>query len=94
MPRGFGWHCDERQLQHTGQLDAQLRVAVEQVQGEYAPRFHVPVDVEVSWEGGSVRATLPLEGAGAVWIVPGAPADARVRLDPDGWLLHRRVEGG
>jgi aminopeptidase N len=78
----------------TEDLRTGLRVEVEQVQGEYAPRFHVPVDVEVSWEGGSVRATLPLEGAGAVWIVPGAPADARVRLDPDGWLLHRTVEGG
>ncbi|NNK61976.1 MAG: M1 family metallopeptidase [Gemmatimonadetes bacterium] len=73
----------------TRDLRTGLRVEIEQVQGDYAPRFHIPVDVEVTWDGRSVRATVPLEGAGGVWIVPGAPADARVTLDPDGWLLHR-----
>ena len=70
-----------------------LRVEIEQVQGRYAPRYRVPVDVEVVWDGGRYRETVRLDEAGATLLAPGAPADARVELDPDGWLLHRRAEG-
>lgn len=71
-----------------------LRVALTQVQGDYAPRFEIPVDVQVVWDGGTVRRTVPLDGTGAEIVIEGAPADARVVLDPDGWLLHRRVDAG
>lgn len=71
-----------------------LRVRLDQVQGDYAPRFEVPVDVQVIWDGGTIRRTVQLDGAGAEIVVEGAPADARVVLDPDGWLLHRRVDAG
>lgn len=70
-----------------------LRLRVSQVQGGYAPRFVIPVDLQVSWDGGTVRRTLRLDGSGGETIIEGAPADATVVLDPDGWLLHRRHDG-
>jgi aminopeptidase N len=66
-----------------------LRVSVEQVQGAYAPRFDIPVDLEVTWDGGTHRETIRLAGTSGSVVVPGAPAGARVEVDPDGWLLHR-----
>ena len=70
-----------------------LRVDVMQVQGRYAPRYRIPLDIEVTWAGGRHRETLRLDGTGGSFVVPGAPADARIVIDPDGWLLHRRADG-
>lgn len=71
-----------------------LRIGIRQAQGSYAPRFAIPVDVQVSWDGGTVRRTIRMEGADADLVVEGAPPDATVAVDPDGWLLHRRADGG
>lgn len=72
--------------------DEGLAVDIRQTQTSPAPRFQIPIDVEVSWDGGSARETVHSTGEMVTLRVPGAPADARVELDPDGWLLHRRAE--
>jgi aminopeptidase N len=70
-----------------------LRIDIRQVQGAPSPHFHIPIDVEVQWDEGSFRETVRSTGEMVTIRIPDAPADARVVLDPDGWLLHRRAEG-
>ena len=70
-----------------------LRVTVAQVQGDYAPRFRLPLELELSWEGGSRREEIVLEGARNSFTFPGVPASARVVVDPDGYVL-KRLAGG
>lgn len=78
----------------TSADDGGLLVEIRQVQEAPAPSFDIPVDVEVTWDGGSHRETVRSTGASATIRVPDAPPDATVVLDPDGWLLHRRSGGG
>lgn len=73
-------------------IAAGLEVGLQQVQGSDAPRFELSVDIQVEWDGGTVRQTVALDGSGTTLTIDGAPADARIVLDPDGWLLHRRVD--
>jgi aminopeptidase N len=70
-----------------------LRIHIRQTQAAPSPHFHIPIDVAVTWEGGEFRETVRSTGEMVTIRVPDAPADARVVLDPDGWLLHRRAEG-
>jgi hypothetical protein len=70
-----------------------LSIDIRQTQTAPSPHFHISIDVEVSWAGGSHRETVRSTGEMVTIRVPGAPADAQVVLDPDGWLLHRRAEG-
>ena len=70
-----------------------LRIHIRQTQAAPSPHFHIPIDVAVTWEGGAFRETVRSTGETVTIRVPDAPADARVVLDPEGWLLHRRVEG-
>ena len=71
----------------------ELSIDIRQTQTAPSPHFHISIDVEVSWAGGSHRETVRSTGEMVTIRVPGAPADAQVVLDPDGWLLHRRAEG-
>ncbi len=77
----------------TRAVGGELAIDIRQTQAAPAPHFHIPIDVVVTWDGGSLRETVYSTGEMVTLSVPGAPADARVVLDPDGWLLHRRVEG-
>ncbi|HSG50322.1 MAG TPA: M1 family aminopeptidase [Longimicrobiales bacterium] len=70
-----------------------LQVTLRQVQGEYAPRFRLPVTLDFQWGSHRVRETVTLEGASEVFTFPGVPSDARVTVDPDGWILKRLAAG-
>lgn len=69
----------------TGDLVVTLR----QVQGEYAPRFRLPLELELAWDGGTRRERVTLEGASGTFAFEGIPPDADVVVDPDGWVLMR-----
>ncbi|MDT8341885.1 MAG: M1 family metallopeptidase, partial [Longimicrobiales bacterium] len=77
----------------AGDNGAYLRLTVRQVQGEYAPRFRIPVTLELRWGGERRRERVVLEGAATVFDFAGVPPDARVTVDPDGWVLKRVVGG-
>jgi aminopeptidase N len=100
---GLGWFFDQWLYQpgypvlsfETG-ADADsgyMEVTLRQVQGEYAPRFRLPLTLEFQWGGGRERFDIVLEAEeeDGVFSFPGVPADARVTVDPDGWLLKRVV---
>jgi len=70
-----------------------LQVTLRQVQGAYAPRFRLPLTLEFQWGSNRQRASVTLEGASGVFTFPGVPIDARVTVDPDGWVL-KRLAGG
>ena len=83
-------------LQALRGADAQsgyMEVTLRQLQGEYAPRFRLPVTLQFQWEGGRERATVVLDGEEGVFTFPGVPAEARVTVDPDGWILKRLAPG-
>ena len=66
-----------------------LRVTLRQVQGEYAPRFRLPMDVELRWDGEVRRERITLEGASGSFTFTDVPPGAEVVVDPDGWVLKR-----
>jgi aminopeptidase N len=70
-----------------------MEVVLRQIQGGYAPRFRLPLTLEFQWGGDRERFDIVLEAeeAEGVFSFPGVPADARVTVDPDGWLLKRVV---
>jgi aminopeptidase N len=71
-----------------------LQVALRQVQEDYAPRFQLPITLEFQWSGNRERDSVTLRGTQGVFTFPGIPADARVTVDPDGWILKRLAGGG
>jgi aminopeptidase N len=70
-----------------------LQVTLAQIQGDYAPRFRLPLELEFVWEGGSGRERIVLEGATETFVFPGVPSGARVAVDPDGRVLKRLAAG-
>lgn len=70
-----------------------LQVTLRQLQGEYAPRFRLPLTLEFQWSGNRERSEVVLEGESGIFTFPGVPAGARVTVDPDGWVL-KRLAGG
>jgi aminopeptidase N len=70
-----------------------LQVNLVQIQGDYAPRFRLPLELEFAWEGGSRRERVVLDGAEETFVFPGVPPAARVTVDPDGRVL-KRLAGG
>jgi aminopeptidase N len=71
-----------------------LQVVLRQVQGDYAPRFQLPITLEFQWSGNRERDSVTLRGTQGIFTFPGIPADARVTVDPDGWILKRLAGGG
>jgi aminopeptidase N len=83
-------------LQVTSGADAQagyMEITLRQVQGDYAPRFRLPVTLEFRWGSDRERTEVILDGAEGVFTFPGIPAEARVTVDPDGWILKRLAPG-
>jgi aminopeptidase N len=70
-----------------------LQVTLAQIQGDYAPRFRLPLELEFAWEGGSRRERVVLDGAEETFVFPGVSSAARVTVDPDGRVL-KRLAGG
>lgn len=70
-----------------------MQVTLRQLQGEYAPRFRLPLTLEFQWGGNREREQVVLEGDEGVFAFPGIPASARLTVDPDGWILKRVVGG-
>ncbi len=70
-----------------------LQVTLRQVQGTYAPRFRLPVTLELYWGANRERRSVTLRGSEGVFRFPGVPSTARVTVDPDSWIL-KRLAGG
>lgn len=68
-----------------------LQLNLHQVQGNYAPRFRLPLTIEFRFNGTSVREEVLMDGASASWFFSEVPGDAEVVVDPDGWILKRVV---
>jgi aminopeptidase N len=68
----------------------ELRIA--QLQRDPMPTFRLPLVVEFEWDGGEAREEIVLDEREETFTFPSIPADARVQVDPDGWLLAR-IEG-
>jgi aminopeptidase N len=79
--------------QGAGDQAGYLEVTLRQVQGEYAPRFRLTVELEFQWGSNRERARVTLDEEEESFTFPGVPADARVTVDPDGRLL-KRLAGG
>jgi aminopeptidase N len=69
----------------------QVEVGVRQVQGEYAPRFRFPLELELRWQGGSRRERVEITGAEATFRFDAGPGPVEVVVDPD-LVLLKRVE--
>lgn len=101
--RDLGWFFDQWLLQPgypvlavsqgAGDQAGYLEVTVRQVQGDYAPRFRLPIEFEFQWGSTRERARVTLDEAAGSFTFPGVPAGARVTVDPDGRLL-KRLAGG
>jgi aminopeptidase N len=70
-----------------------LSVTLIQVQGDYAPRFRLPLEIELRWDGEIRRERILLEEARETFRFPGVPASAQVVVDPGGRIL-KRLAGG
>jgi aminopeptidase N len=66
-----------------------VAVTVRQVQGEYAPRFRFPLELELRWQGGSRRERVEVTGAEETFRFEGVPGPVEVVVDPDLELLKR-----
>ena len=77
-------------LEWDGQA-REARITVTQEQPDAWPAFRFPLDVEVALpDGARERVRMAVEGRSASVRLPAPVAPESVRLDPDGWLLHRR----
>ena len=70
---------------------AGLRLDLRQIQGDYAPRYRLPITVEFSGPGGTERREIVLGESEGSWFFEGLPEATEVTLDPDGWVLMRTV---
>jgi aminopeptidase N len=62
-------------------------VVLRQVQKASWPRFTVPIELELTWNGGSQRVKVDVTGERQTFSFPVPGPLTRVALDPDGWLL-------
>ena len=70
-----------------------LRVTLGQLQGDYAPRFRLPLELELRWDDQTRRERVVLEGAREAFVFDDVPASAQVTVDPNGYVL-KRLAGG
>jgi aminopeptidase N len=68
-----------------------VAVTVRQVQQDPTPVFRLPLTLDLVWEGGRERHEVVVDARTATFTLPGVPPDARVEVDPEGWLLARIV---
>jgi aminopeptidase N len=68
-------------------------VVMRQVQKASWPRFTAPLELELTWNGGSRRQKIDVAGERQVFTFPVPGPLTRVVLDPDGWLLFRMAGG-
>lgn len=68
-------------------------VVLRQVQKASWPRFTAPVELELTWKGGSRRVKIEVAGERQTLTFPVPGPLTHVILDPDGWLLFA-LEGG
>lgn len=73
--------------------DRGIRVTLSQLQGDYAPRFRLPLQLEFRWGDESRRETIVLTGAREDFVFDDVPASAQVTVDPDGRVLKRLAAG-
>jgi aminopeptidase N len=66
-----------------------VEVTVRQVQGAYAPRFRIPLELELRWEGGDRRERVQVTGATHTFRFDVPTGPVTVVVDPDGVLLKR-----
>jgi aminopeptidase N len=69
-------------------------LVITQIQNTDWPRFQMPLDVELVWEGGSRRERVNVVNAREVFTFRTPAPLLRVDLDPDRWLLYAREGGG
>ena len=71
-----------------------VTVTVRQLQDASWPRFHIPIEIELAWEGGSRRERVELDGPESTFVfsIPAPPT--AIELDPDGWVLAETLERG
>jgi aminopeptidase N len=66
-----------------------VEVTVRQLQGAYAPRFRIPLELELRWEGGDRRERVQVTGAAHTFRFDVPTGPVTVVVDPDGVLLKR-----
>jgi aminopeptidase N len=70
-------------------------LVVTQIQSIDWPRFQMPLDVVLYWNGGSRRERVNIVNAREVFTFANVPAAlTRVEFDPDRWMLYQREGGG
>lgn len=100
----LGWFFDQW-LREPGYPVLQVRsrpddtetgsiVEIEQIQGEFAPRFVLPLTLAFDTPSGEQRRSVRLTEARQEFRFSDVPAASAVRIDPDGDLLIRVVTGG
>ena len=69
-------------------------MVVTQIQSTEWPRFQMPMDIVLVWDGGSRRERVTIVNAREVFsFITPAPL-TRVDFDPDRWMLYQREGGG
>jgi aminopeptidase N len=69
-------------------------LVITQIQNTDWPRYQMPLDVELVWQGGSRRERVNIVNAREVFTFRTPGPLQRVELDPDRWLLYAREGGG
>ena len=70
-----------------------IRVTLSQLQGGYAPRFRLPLELEFRWDDETRREAIVLTGAREDFVFGDVPASAQVTVDPDARVLKRLAAG-
>jgi aminopeptidase N len=101
--KDLGWFFDEwayrpgypifRLSQRWDAAASQEIVTVEQVQKATWPAFRMPVEFEFATPSGPVRRKAEVSGRRIELRFELPTAPTAVRLDPDGWVLHRMETG-
>jgi aminopeptidase N len=68
-------------------------VTLRQVQKASWPRFTTPVELELTWNGGSRRVKVEMTGERQTFTFPVPGPLTGLTLDPDGWLLFTMAGG-